>query len=595
MKHLKVRYKLNLVLLLVVLMIAGSAFSAVRGMHTISHRAEDTLETEARLQYDNNIKQQVENAISMLEQYNAAYNAGECTLDEAKEQAAAMLRALRYGEDGYFWADDTQGYSIVMLGSTTEGTNRLETKDAQMVKDFIAKGSQPDGGYCDYMFPKEGGTVNYPKRSYTLLYEPFGWVVGTGNYTDYIDEQIADERATIDSIEAKWIGIMTGNTVIFFVLTVGVLLYIIADITKAMKRAAVFAKRLEDGNMTARCGEDMLMRRDEFGTLAKALNSLALTFDELLGDVKHNSIILAADAESAVTKINQLNTEIESVSAATEELSAGMEETAASAQQIDTISQEIETVSKGIAERSQGGAQKAVEIHQRAEKAKQGTEADYNKARELKNQISAQLEAALEGAKVVSQIDELAQAIMGITSQTNLLALNASIEAARAGEAGRGFAVVADEIRNLAEQSKATVEIIQTVTQEVTGAVHNLSEDAAQLLRFVDEDVTDSFHNFIEIADAYNDDAAYVDDLVTEFSAISQELLASIQNVSESINEVGRAANEGAIGTSEIAQRGSMIAQRSNEMMDAIREVGASSGEMRSATEKFVITAKENL
>ena len=111
----------------------------------------------------------------------------------------------------------------------------------------------------------------------------------------------------------------------------------------------------------------------------------------------------------------------------------------------------------------------------------------------------------------------------------------------------------------------------------------------------MDEDVTDSFHNFIEIADAYNDDAAYVDDLVTEFSAISQELLASIQNVSESINEVGRAANEGAIGTSEIAQRGSMIAQRSNEMMDAIREVGASSGEMRSATEKFVITAKENL
>lgn len=595
MKNLKIRYKLNLVLLLVVLMIAGSAFGAVRGMHTISHRSEDTLEAEARLQYDNNIKQQVENAISMLEQYNAAYNAGECTLDEAKEQAAAMLRALRYGEDGYFWADDTQGNSIVMLGSTTEGTNRLETKDAQMVKDFIAKGSQPDGGYCDYMFPKEGGTVSYPKRSYTLLYEPFGWVVGTGNYTDHIDEQIADERATIDSIEAKWISIMAGNTAIFFVLTVGALLYIIADITKAMKRAAVFAKRLEDGNMTARCGEDMLKRKDEFGTLAKALNSLALTFDELLGDVKKNSIILAADAESAVTKINQLNAEIESVSAATEELSAGMEETAASAQQIDTISQEIETVSKGIAERSQGGAQKAVEIHQRAEKAKQGTEADYNKARELKNQISAQLEAALEGAKVVSQIDELAQAIMGITSQTNLLALNASIEAARAGEAGRGFAVVADEIRNLAEQSKATVESIQTVTQEVTGAVHNLSEDAAQLLRFVDEDVTDSFHNFIEIADAYNDDAAYVDDLVTEFSAISQELLASVQNVSESINDVGRAANEGAIGTSEIAQRDSMVAQRSNEMMEAIREVGTSSGEMRSATEKFVITEKENL
>ena len=597
MKNLKIIYKLNTILILIVLMIAGSAFSAVRGMHTISGRADETLEAEVRSQYDSNIKEQVQNVISMLEQYNAMYTAGKCTLEEAKKQAADMVRGLRYGEDGYFWVDDTQGNSIVLLGSATEGTNRLEAKDAngyQMVKDFIAQGMQPGGGYCDYMFPKEGGTESYPKRSYTLLYEPFGWVVGTGNYTDFVDEQIAEERNAIDSMASKWIGIMSGNTAIFFVLTLAVLFYIINDITKAMNRAAVFAKKLEDGNMTSRCGEDMLKRKDEFGTLAKALNSLALTFDELLGKVKNNSIILAADAESAVTKINQLNTEIESVSAATEELSAGMEETAASAQQIDTISKEIETVSRGIAEKSQDGAQKADEIHQRAEKAKQGTEADYNKARDLKNQISAQLEAALEGAKVVSQIDELAQAIMGITSQTNLLALNASIEAARAGEAGRGFAVVADEIRSLAEQSKATVESIQTVTQEVTGAVHNLSEDAAQLLRFVDEDVTSSFHNFIEIADAYNDDAAYVDDLVTEFSAISQELLASVQNVSESINEVGRAANEGAIGTSEIAERGSMVAQRSNEMMGAIREVGVSSGEMRSATEKFIISETEN-
>ena len=92
-----------------------------------------------------------------------------------------------------------------------------------------------------------------------------------------------------------------------------------------------------------------------------------------------------------------------------------------------------------------------------------------------------ELEKAMEDAKVVDQINVLADSIMGITDQTNLLALNASIEAARAGEAGKGFAVVADEIRNLAEQSKENVENIQGVTDAVKKAVENLKTDAEHL------------------------------------------------------------------------------------------------------------------
>ena len=593
MKNLKVRHKLDVVLVLVICMIAGSAFCAIKGMNTIGKGAEATIEAEMRTQYDNQIKEQVENAISMLDQYNAAYEAGECTLEEAKEQGANMLRELRYGENGYFWADDTEGNNIVLLGSDTEGTNRMNSKDAngyELIKGIISAGKQPDGGYCDYVFPKEGGTEPLPKRSYSKLYEPFGWVVGTGNYIDFIDEQLVAEKAAIESTTTKWIASMSACTGIFFVVTVVVLIYIIIDITSAMKRASAYAGVLESGNMTKRAGDDMLKRKDEFGKLAAAMNSLSLAFDNLLGDVKKDSVALASDAQVAMERINQLNDEVESVSAATEQLSASMEETAASAEQIDTISQEIETVSKNIAERSQDGAQKAVEIHERAEKAKGDMSAQYEKVKEIKDRISGSLETALKDAKIVSKIDELAESIMSITSQTNLLALNASIEAARAGEAGRGFAVVADEIRNLAEQSKATVENIHEVTQAVNIAVKNLSTDSEQLLQFVSVDISDSFHNFMDVTDAYSDDAAYVDELVTDFSAISEELLASIENVMQSIHEVGKAANEGAIGTSEIAERSSMIAQKSNDMIEAVRDVGESSTDLKNATSKFEIT-----
>lgn len=595
MKNLKMSVKLSMILVLVFIMVMGSGFSAIKGMKTISSHADDALEEEVRNQYDESIRQQVDNAISMLDQYYAAYEAGECTLEEAKKQGADMLRELRYGDSGYFWADDTEGNNIVLLGSDTEGTNRMGTKDGngyEMVKDIIAVGQQPDGGYCDYVFPKEGGTENLPKRSYSRLYEPFGWVIGTGNYTDYIDEIVEGEKQTIGATRNEWIMKMEICTVVFFLLTIAVIIYLIADTTGWMKKAVGYAQKLESGDMTGRSAAGRLKRKDEFGILERALNSMAATFDEVIGAVKRHGLTLAGDVDEVMEQLGELNDDISSVSAATEELSASMEETAASAQQIETISHQIETVSKNIAVRAQDGAAKVVSIHQRAQQAKKDTESNYQNAKDMKAEISGSLIQALEEAKVVEQIEVLAQSIMGITAQTNLLALNASIEAARAGEAGKGFAVVADEIRSLAEQSKVTAENIQQVTQKVTGAVQNLADDSSRLLNFVAEDVSKSFHQFTEIADAYNQDAADVDEMVTDFSAISEELLASIEGVLQSINDVSKAANEGANGTNEIAQRASNIVEKSENVITVMNEVGDASNEMREIVQKFIITEK---
>lgn len=131
------------------------------------------------------IKSQVETAISMLQTIYSKHQNGELTLEQAKQLGADLLRGLRYGKDGYFWADTTEGVNIVLYGrKDVEGKNRLEVKDYKgkyIVKEFIAT-ARNGGGYIDYWFPKENQTTPLRKRGYVQLFEPFGWVVGTGYY-----------------------------------------------------------------------------------------------------------------------------------------------------------------------------------------------------------------------------------------------------------------------------------------------------------------------------------------------------------------------------------------------------------------------------
>ena len=266
-----------------------------------------------------------------------------------------------------------------------------------------------------------------------------------------------------------------------------------------------------------------------------------------------------------------------------------MEETAASSEEMNAMSHEIESAAKSIAERSQDGANEADEIRERAVKIKIDTDETDRRTRSIHEEINESLTKALEDIKVVDQINVLAKSIMDITGQTNLLALNASIEAARAGEAGKGFAVVADEIRVLAEQSKAAVAHIQEVTGNVTAAVENLANDAERLLEFVGNDVVESLGGFAEMANSYNSDAANVDSLVTDFSASSEQLLASINGVMDAISDVSKTATEGATGTTDIAEKVGNVVQEAEAIKQKAETTYHSAEKLQKNVERFIV------
>ncbi len=589
--NLKVRTKL---IILTAVAAVSMCVMGIMNMNSMEESYQQSISSMKQVLYDDydaQIRGQVESVITLLEKIYAECQDGAYTEEEAKKLAANIVRELRYGESGYFWIDTYEGDNIVLLGQETEGTNRLDTKDShgyQMIKDIIKNGRQQDGGFTEYYYPKEDNTDVFPKRAYSKSFEPWEWVVGTGNYVDELENLAVENNAPVKDIFQKT-KIISVTSILVAGLLIVIALLIVTDITRSLHAATQQMNSMAEGDYAQNNMKKLLGRRDDFGHLANCMEDMKSAMVKLIRQVQEESETISIAAGSVDQCVAKLNDDIASVSAATQQLSAGMQETAATTTMADEAAGIIHTAVQHIAQRSQDGALGAAEIKGRANQTNQKIKSAQEKAAQLKKEIQKDLETALENAKVIEQIYELSGVIMNVVSQTNLLSLNASIEAARAGEAGKGFAVVAGEIGDLANQSRQTVMKIQDVTQEVTKAVDNLSANARKLLDFVVKDVTADYEGFLAIGEQYDKDGASVDELMREFSGIAQELFDNMEGIKNSMSDISRAAEEGAEGTAEIAQRASVIAGESAEVLDQVARTKHSSETLRTEIGRFRI------
>ena len=384
-----------------------------------------------------------------------------------------------------------------------------------------------------------------------------GWSLAVTAPKDEVFSEVSDLENKI--IIVSTICILIGLVLIFF---------LISSFVKPIRLAVKHMEILSKGDFTHDIQSSILKRKDEIGILACSISQMQYSIKGMIQGVLMEANESEQSMSSAKTNIDILNSDIEDISAATEELSAGMEQTAASTQEINATSVEIENAVDSIAEKAQEGAEAALKITKRAEQLKQNAIMSQKLAHKTREDVDSKLRSALSQSKEIEKIGVLSDSILQITSQTNLLALNAAIEAARAGEAGKGFAVVADEIRKLAEGSKSTVNQIQEVTKQVVDSVENLKHSSEQALIFIESQVIKDYDSLVHTGEQYYEDAEYVSTMVTDFSATSEELAASIQNMIKIINEISIANNEAASGTQNIALKSSSIFEKAKSISD---------------------------
>lgn len=302
--------------------------------------------------------------------------------------------------------------------------------------------------------------------------------------------------------------------------------------------------------------------KDEIGDIFRAIVNMRETLRRVVGDLSSVSNNVSSNAIFVQKLTEELRGYAQETSTEAENLSAAMEETAATTEEISASSGEMVSAVASMSEKAERGSENSNDISKRAESLKQTSVKSIKDADNIYSNVKADLEMAIEGTKAVNKINELTEGILSITSQTNLLALNAAIEAARAGEAGKGFAVVADEVRKLAEESAATAGNIQNVVGTVEHSVKKLIESSVSILNFVEKTVTKEYKNMVDVANQYNTDADDINEFMVDFSAVAEELNASIEGIVKAINETASTVNDSAEGVQNITEKAANIFEK---------------------------------
>ncbi|MFM4848627.1 methyl-accepting chemotaxis protein [Aeromonas rivipollensis] len=396
---------------------------------------------------------QVETAYSLVAGFEARVRKGELDEGRAKAEALAAIKGLRYGEEDYFWINDSHPTMVMHpMKPELDGKDLSGVEDKQGLRLFVAfadLAKAQGAGEVAYYWPKPGVEEPVRKISYIKRFAPWDWIIGTGVYVDDVEAQYQEVLRTL-------LGIGLVLAILLFAVVGLIVRSIVEPLSQSVSALGNIARG--EGDLRFRLPES---GRDELSQLSVNFNLFAGQMAQLVG---RSQQITAQNREQA----HQLAQIVDRTGA----IVTGQEQDTlrvASAMEQMTVS------SREVGQHAAQAAEAADSALNLAQHGRQVVAQTRETISQLADEMVETVQAVSQLEQETQQIGSVLDVIRGVAEQTNLLALNAAIEAARAGEQGRGFAVVADEVRTLATRTHSS-------TDEIRQMIQRLQEGAGRVV-----------------------------------------------------------------------------------------------------------------